>query len=130
MLRQTGFRPVGIVVGNCTYYQVPNWNTQVTTSGGWLGGGWNNQELPDYTQALYQARSLAMSRMEIEARQFEASGVIGAKIEVKAEPREVEVGNNQHRTDMLYHFTALGTAIAPYTGRWPVFQVLNTVSLK
>ena len=60
MLRQTGFRPVGIAVGNCTYYQVPSWNTQLATSGSWLGGGWNNQELPDYTQALYNARSLAM----------------------------------------------------------------------
>jgi len=31
---------------------------------------------------------------------------------------------------MIYHFTAIGTAIAPYTGRWPVFSVMNTVSLK
>ena len=73
MLRQTGFRPVGVAVGNCTYYQVPSWNTQNVTNGGWLGGAWTNQELPDYTQALYNARSLAMSRMEHEARQVQRS---------------------------------------------------------
>lgn len=130
MLRQTGFRPVGLVVGNCTYYQVPTWTTQMTTSGGWIGGSWANQELGDYTQALYQARALAMSRMEGEARHFQADGVIGANIEVTAEPREVDQGNNNRRIDMLYHYTAIGTAIAPYTGRWPIFKVMNTVSLK
>ena len=127
MLRQTGFRPVGVAVGNCTYYQVPTWNTQYTTQG-W--GSWTNQELPDYTQALYNARSLAMSRMELEARHFGAEGVVGADLEIHVEPREVDTGNNNHRTDMIYHYTAIGTAIAPYKGRWPVFKVMNTVPLK
>ena len=130
MLRQTGFRPVGIAVGNCTYYQVPSWNTQLATSGSWMAGGWNNQELPDYTQALYNARSLAMSRMEHEARQFGAVGIVGADVEIDTEPREVSTGNDQHRTDMIFHYTAVGTAIAPYAGRWPIFNVMNTVSLK
>jgi hypothetical protein len=36
-------------------------------------------------------------------------------VEVQATPREVEV-NDQRRIDMLYHFTAVGTAIAPADG--------------
>jgi uncharacterized protein YbjQ (UPF0145 family) len=128
MLRQSGFRPVGFVVGNCTYYCVPNWTTQSATTGGYFGGSWRNQELTDYTQSLYTARSLAMDRMEREAASLGAVGVVGADVEVEAEPREIEV-NNRTRIDMMYHFTAIGTAIAPYTGRWPVFSVLNTVSL-
>jgi uncharacterized protein YbjQ (UPF0145 family) len=129
-LRQTGYRPVGLAVGNCTFYCVPNWSTQNATAGGFWGGGWQNQELWDYTQAVYTARSLAMGRMENEGRVFNAVGIVGADVEVKVEPREVEISENQKRLDMIYHFTAIGTAIAPYTGRWPVFSVLNTVSLK
>jgi uncharacterized protein YbjQ (UPF0145 family) len=128
MLRQSGFRPVGFVVGNCSYYCVPNWSTQSATTGGIFGGGWVNQELGDYTQSLYTARSLAMERMEREAAALGAVGVVGADIEVEAEPRETEV-NNRTRIDMLYHFTAIGTAIAPRSGRWPVFQVQTAVSV-
>ncbi len=67
-----------------------------------------------------------MRRMEQEARAVGAEGIVGADIQVEMEPREI----NENRTDMLYHFTAIGTAIAIYTGRWPAFSVLNTVSLK
>lgn len=129
MLRQAGFRPVGFAVGNCTYYCVPNWRTQNATTGGFFGGSWQNQELRDYTQAVYTARELAMERMEQEARTVGAEGVVGADVQVEVQPREVGSDNNR-RIDMLYHFTAVGTAVAPYTGRWPVFAVLNTVSLK
>jgi len=129
MLRQAGFRPVGFAVGNCTYYCVPNWTTQNVTTGGFFGGSWNNMELTDYTQSLYTARALAMGRMEHEAAAVGAVGVVGADIDVEAEPREVEV-NKRTRIDMVYHFTAIGTAIAPFKGRWPVFSVQNAVSLK
>ncbi len=129
MLRQAGFRPVGFVVGNCTYYCVPTWATQNATTGGFFGGSWQNQELTDYTQSLYSARSLAMGRMEQEAKSVGAVGVVGADVKVEAEPRHVEV-NKQTRIDMMYHFTAIGTAIVPYSGRWPLFTVQNTISLK
>ncbi len=126
MLRQAGYRPVGFALGNCTYYCVPTWTTQNATTGGFFGGAWQNQELRDYTQAVYNARELAMSRMEIEARVVRAEGIVGADVSVEVEPRHV----SENRIDMLYHFTAIGTAVAPYAGRWPVFSVLNTVSLK
>jgi uncharacterized protein YbjQ (UPF0145 family) len=129
MLRQSGYRPVGIAVGNCTYYCIPGWSTQNATMGGIFGGGWVNQELRDYTQAVYSARALAMDRMEIEARSVGAIGVVGADIAVEVEPRHVDV-NNVSRLDMIYHFTAIGTAIAPWSGRWPVFDVKNVVSMQ
>jgi uncharacterized protein YbjQ (UPF0145 family) len=126
-LRQAGFRPVGVAVGNCTYYQVPTWSTQNAMGAG-IFGGWNNQELPEYTQAVYNARSLAIGRMEDEARTEGATGIIGADVTVEIKPREIDV-NNRRRIDMLYHFTAISTAIAPYDGRWPLFQADTTVSL-
>ncbi len=128
-LRQAGFRPVGIAVGNCTYYQVPTWNTQYATNGGFFSGGWNNQELPDYTQALYNARSLAMGRMEGEAHGFGAAGIVGADVEVSVETREVDLGNDRHRTDMIYHFTSIGTAIAPFAGQHKGLNIPNTLDL-
>lgn len=113
LLRQAGFRPVGIAVGNCSYYQVPTWATRNATSGGFFGTSWWNQELSDYTAALYAARELAMERMEDEARAVNAEGIVGVDVQASVNPREIEV-NNQKRIDMLYHFTAIGTAIAAY----------------
>ena len=128
MLRQAGFRPVGFALGNCSYYQVPNYQTRTATSGGIFGSAWQNQELTDYTQAVYN-RALAMGRMEDEARAVGAVGIVGADVEVEMEPREVG-SDSSHQIDILYHFTAVGTAIAPYVGRWPIFSVQNLVPLR
>ena len=57
-----------------------------------------------------------MDRMEREARAVKGTGVIGADITVEVEPRRVDLGNDQHRLDMVYHFTAIGTVIAPCAG--------------
>ena len=112
LLLQAGYRPVGVAVGNCTYYTMPSWGTQMTTSGGLFGGSMQNQELFEYTQALYAARSLAMTRMEMEASLLHAEGIVGVDLQVEAKEHKVEV-NNRERIDMMYHFTAIGTAIAP-----------------
>jgi len=114
-LRQAGFRPVGVAAGNCTYYQIPTWQTQAATGGAGLffGTTWQNQELQDYTQALYQARELGMGRLSHEARALGGVGLVGVDMHVDAEPVEVELNNDRHRTDMMYHFTAMGTVIAP-----------------
>jgi hypothetical protein len=39
-----------------------------------------NVELPNYTQALYHARELAMQRMQTEAQQLEAQGIVGVTL--------------------------------------------------
>lgn len=122
-LREGGFRPCGVAVGNCTYYQIPSWNTQNLTQGGWFGtGSWQNVELPDYTQSLYTARSLAMGRMEAEAQAAGATGIVSVSVDLKAEPIEIEV-SNQTRIDMMYHFTAIGTAIQPFSYEKPKLSI-------
>jgi uncharacterized protein YbjQ (UPF0145 family) len=129
-LRQAGYRPVGVAVGNCTYYQIPSWSTQNVTTGGFFNtGSWQNIELPDYTQALYDARELAMGRMEQEARTVGGTGVVSVDLDIDAEPHHVEV-NKRTRIDMLYHFTAIGTAIAPYASRATGLSITPVVSLK
>ena len=109
-LRRGGFAPVGIAFGTCTYYHVASYQTQWVNQGGFFGGGMVNQELTDYTQAVYTARHAAMTRLADEAHRVAAEGVVGVTIENSAEPREVEI-NNQTRRDLLVEFTALGTAI-------------------
>lgn len=111
-LKQSGIRPVGLVAGNCTYYCVPSQTTQnVATGGIFNSASWRNQELPEFTQALFTAREIALERLTQQARQFQAHGTVGMTVEYDAKAHEVEVSNNQMRLDMLYHFLALGTAV-------------------
>ena len=109
-LRRGGFAPVGFAFGTCTYYHVSSYATQWANQGGFFGGGMINQELTDYTQAVYTARHAAMSRLADEASRVAAEGVVGVTIEDNIRTHEVEV-NNQQRRDLIVEFTALGTAI-------------------
>lgn len=111
-LREAGYRPVGFAMGNCTWYQVASWQTQQAQVGGWLGGAWNNQELGEYTQAVYTARHRAMERMEHEARAVGGEGIVGVIVEPHIEIREVGQGENRpERRDLLVTFTAIGTSV-------------------
>lgn len=111
-LHQAGYRPAGIVFGNCVWYQVASWATQFANNqGGWAINSFFNQELTDFTQAVFNARSIAMYRMEQECRQFGGDGVVGAKINTDVSEYEVETGNDNKRTDLIVTFEALGTAI-------------------
>jgi uncharacterized protein YbjQ (UPF0145 family) len=60
-----------------------------------------NVELPNYTQALYEARELAMQRMQTEAQELEAEGVVGVTLSEKSH------GWGSH----VIEFFAIGTAI-------------------
>jgi uncharacterized protein YbjQ (UPF0145 family) len=62
-----------------------------------------NIELPNYTQALYEARELAMQRMQTEAQELGAEGIVG----VSLSERTHEWGSH------VIEFFALGTAIVP-----------------
>lgn len=118
LLRQSGWRPASFAPGNCTYYQVAGGRAQNAMISR------QNVEIVDFTRALYKARSLAMSRMEHEANTVDATGVVGADIEVDAQ--RCEPGSHRHnRTSMLshdtmlFHYTATGTAIAPCAAAGP-----------
>jgi uncharacterized protein YbjQ (UPF0145 family) len=128
-LRRAGFRPVGIAAGNCTYYQIASWSTQRATTGG-IFSTWQNMELRDYTQALYEARELAMGRLSASALATGGAGIVGVTAEFKADPVEVDAGNNQRRTDMIYHVSVMGTVIAPAAGASPPTPVTPVVSLQ
>src|ERR1700761_6721340 len=95
LVKEAGFDPLGLVLGSSIYhigYQQAMWN--------------RNQEMGVLTQAMYSARELAMTRMEEEADQLGADGVVGVRL---------EVGRYEWGAD-LAEFIAVGTAVRPRGG--------------
>jgi hypothetical protein len=58
---------------------------------------------PNYTQALYDARELAMERMQAEALEAKAEGIVGVDLHERSH------GWGSH----VIEFFAIGTAIIP-----------------
>jgi uncharacterized protein YbjQ (UPF0145 family) len=103
-----GFWPVGIVAGSTVAYVAAGWGQQSRVSG--MFSGRQNQELPDYTRGLYDARALAMARVTREAHGLHAHGVVGVTIERRQSQRERDVGGTTY-TDLILEMHVLGTAI-------------------
>jgi uncharacterized protein YbjQ (UPF0145 family) len=98
-LMQTGKRPVGMVMGSCVYHVAHRGVMQSMKQAG------RNVELEQYTQALYDARELAMERMQKEAEAI-GDGVLGI-VEVKLHE------NNHGWGSHTIEFFAVGTAVVP-----------------
>ena len=95
LLVRAGYRPLGIVSGVCAYH--------VGRRGfsSWANGIRDNQEMTIYTEALYDARELAMGRLQDEALALGADGVVG----VTVTERTGVWGSH------VIEFAALGTAV-------------------
>jgi uncharacterized protein YbjQ (UPF0145 family) len=84
-----GYRPLGFVMGNCVYYVGPPQQSA------------QNGELPGPTQALYDARELAMERMQAEAESLRAEGIVGVTVDE----------TNHTWGPTVLEFSAVGTAV-------------------
>ena len=73
-LLRAGYRPTGLVMGNCVYHVARQGMMQSLRQAG------RNVEMPNFTQALYEARELAMERMQNEADELQSEGIVGARI--------------------------------------------------
>jgi uncharacterized protein YbjQ (UPF0145 family) len=90
LVKESGFEPLGLVLGSSIYHI------------GFQQAAWNqNQEMGVLTQAMYHARELAMTRMEEEADQLGADGVVGVRL---------DIGRYEWGAD-LAEFIAVGTAV-------------------
>src|SRR5580658_6793166 len=72
LLGEAGFEPLGFVIGSSIYHvglQIGRWN--------------KNQELTVLTQAMYNARELAMARMRAEADHLAADGIVGVQLRLQ-----------------------------------------------
>ncbi len=105
-LLHAGYRPLGMVMGNCVYYVAPQGQIPQYAYGQRPGfyqqqPPMQNQELTGPTQALYDARELAMERMQVEAEQLSAQGIVG-----------VTVSESNHTWGAsVLEFSAIGTAV-------------------
>ena len=112
-IMQTGHIPQGLVMGTCVYHIAHRGLGQTLSSVG------QNVELPNFTQALYEARELAMTRMQDEANRLEASGIVGVRLEEKSH----QWGSH------TIEFLALGTAVTKTTGQVTLPQPITIISL-
>ena len=90
LVKEAGFDPLGLVVGSSIFhigFQQSLWKV--------------SQEMKVLSEAMYSARELAMTRMEEEADQLGADGIVGVRLEVG----RYEWGEN------MAEFIAIGTAI-------------------
>jgi uncharacterized protein YbjQ (UPF0145 family) len=98
LVRDQGYVPLALVMGNSVF------------SMGIVGGlatalrGLGRGELTEYTQLMYDARQLALSRMKHEADQLGADGIVGVDFQVI-----------HHGTDVM-EVWAVGTAVK-YAGQ-------------
>lgn len=91
LVKECGFHPRGLVFGSSIFNVGAKWR------------GWSrNQEMEQYTQAMYLARELAMTRMETEAEVLGADGIVGVRLDVNY----YEWGRRSAE------FIAIGTAIS------------------
>ena len=110
-LLRTGHRPVGMVMGSCVYHVAHRGMFQSLAQTG------RNVELSNFTQALYDARELAMERMQSEAQEIGAEGIVGVAL------KETSHGWGSHTIE----FFAIGTAIVPREGHDEEIQPPTTV---
>lgn len=112
-LMQTGHVPQGLVMGTCVFHIAHRKFTQA------LGSVGQNVELPNFTQALYEARELAMTRMQDEATELQASGIVGVRLEEKSH----QWGSH------TIEFLALGTAVTKRSGEFTLPKPTTIISL-
>ncbi|MGA8382404.1 MAG: heavy metal-binding domain-containing protein, partial [Stellaceae bacterium] len=96
-LLQAGYRPLEMVMGSCVYHVAHQGMLRS------LGNIGRNTELTNFSQALYDAREIAMERMQQEASEAGAEGVVGV---------DLHEGSHNWQPHVI-EFFAIGTAVIP-----------------
>jgi uncharacterized protein YbjQ (UPF0145 family) len=115
-LLRAGHRPLALVMGTCVYHVAHR------GLGQWFKQVFKNAEMTNFTQALYEARELALDRMQEEALAAESDGIVGVTIE------ERTYGWDSH----VIEYFAIGTAIHEGVGDSPAEPIpapIFTISL-
>jgi uncharacterized protein YbjQ (UPF0145 family) len=99
-LLRAGYRPTGLVMGNCVYHVARQGMMQTMRQAG------RNVEQVNFTQALYEARELAMERLQNEADELQSEGIVGARIIERSH------GWGSH----VIEFFAIGTSVVTTGG--------------
>ena len=107
LLITSGYRPVGFVMGNCVYYIPPRLLKAPANK---------SCELTEYTHALYDARELAIERLQEEAEAIGATGIVGVTIAEEQHSWRSQpwnVGNAALASGEVLELFVIGTAVVP-----------------
>jgi len=96
-LLHSGYRPVELVMGSCVYHVAHRGPLSTLNTIG------RNVELENFTSAMYEAREIAIERMQHEAAAAKAEGVVGV---------DIHEGSHGWKTHVI-EFFAVGTAVLP-----------------
>ena len=96
-LLHAGYRPLEMVMGSCVYHVAHQGALKSMAQVG------RNVEMTNFSQALYDAREIAMERMQNEAMQAGAEGVVGM---------DLHEGSHNWQPHVI-EFFAVGTAVKP-----------------
>ena len=97
LLLHSGYRPVEMVMGSCVYHVA---HRRLLSTLNTIG---RNTEMKNFSSAMYEAREIAIERMQSEAAAVKAGGVVGVDI------HEGSHGWQGH----VIEFFAIGTAVLP-----------------
>ncbi len=112
-LHRAGYRPVSLVMGSCVYHVAHQGMMQSFRNMG------QNVEMANYTQGLYHARELAMTRMQEEAKRGGATGIVGVTVSE----------SSRNWDNHVFEFLAVGTGVRKAEGAVPDLQTSLTLSL-
>ncbi len=112
-LVQSGYMPLGLVMGTCVYHVAHRSAATALSQAG------SSQELTNFTQALYEARELAMARMQEEAEALGAEGIVGVQL----------VEKSHFWGSHVIEFLAIGTAVRPIRSDHLIAQPQMVISL-
>jgi uncharacterized protein YbjQ (UPF0145 family) len=104
-----GYWPVGLVAGTTVAYVATGAAQQFRATG--LFSSRQNQEMPDFTRGIYDARALAMARLSEQAHALHAHGVVGVTVEHSHREIERDRGGGTNYTDLVIEMHVLGTAV-------------------
>jgi uncharacterized protein YbjQ (UPF0145 family) len=96
-LLHSGYRPMEMVMGSCVYHVAHRGMLAGIATAG------RNVELENYTSAMYEAREIAVERMQAEASAAKAEGVVGV---------DIHEGSHAWKPHVI-EFFAIGTAVLP-----------------
>ena len=112
-LVQAGYAPLGMVMGTCVYHVAHRGLAQTTAR------TFQSAELNTFTQALYEARELAMERMQAEAINLGAEGIVGVQL----------VEKSHFWGSQIIEFFAIGTAVRPIRSEHQIAQPQMVLTL-
>jgi uncharacterized protein YbjQ (UPF0145 family) len=109
-LREAGYEPVGVVGGTSSWLVRPSRDSRRAILGG-VFSGYRNQEIPEFSHAMYYARQRALSLVYSQGQVLGANGVVGVSITDDHKLHRIERENSADDVYLIATMHVLGTAI-------------------